>query len=83
MESILYEGGFYFLDFVDDRTPKIAYASSIGVNEIPKKYNHLFKKYLRRFRYLALREKHGADLVSDITGRDDVRTVVDPTLFIE
>ena len=77
------KGCFYLLDFVDDRTPKIAYASSIGVNEIPKKYHRIFKKYLSRFTYLALREKQGAELVSGITGRNDVRTVVDPTFLLD
>jgi len=70
------------LDFVDDKTPKIAYASSVGVDEIPEQYKRIYKTYLSRFNYLALREKQGAVIVKEITGRKDVRTVIDPTFLL-
>ncbi len=71
------------LDFVDDKTLKVAYASSIGVSEIPEQYKNVYKKYLSRFNHLSLREKQGVKIVKELTGRTDVKTVLDPTFLLD
>ena len=74
------EHGYYTLEWVPDNIKKIAYATSIGVKEVPwfqKKKNRTF---MNRFDHIALREKSACDLVYKLTGKN-VQVVLDPTLL--
>ena len=60
-----YIDGFVKLDWVDDNHDKVCYATSFGPNKIygsleEKKH---FKKCLRRFNYVSVREKNAVELV--------------------
>lgn len=72
----------YFLDFVDDRNKKIAYAPSLGVNRIN---NELIKKnmsyLIEQFKYLSVREDAGREIIKDIC-KVDIPVVLDPTLLL-
>lgn len=72
----------YFLDFVHDPLKKIAYAPSIGVEEIEDLYVKAeMAKLLNRFGELSVREEAGQKLIKALTGKD-AQVVLDPTLLL-
>ena len=77
-----YSTGFYTLMFVPDEIPKIAYATSFGVSEIPENKKRAARIFLNRIGYISVRELRGSQIVKELTGRD-VPTVVDPTLLFD
>lgn len=72
----------YFLDFVPDGIPKIAYAPSIAVSHIQEKYQEDFIRFVERFRFVSVREPEGTEIVNTLTSKQAV-TVLDPTLLLE
>lgn len=71
----------YLLDFVDDDDRTISYASSFGSIELNEQDRSSYARCLSRIRSLSVREKTGADLVKDLTGRS-VPIVVDPVFLL-
>jgi len=74
-------GGFYTLEFVEDKIPKIAFATSFGVPELPKQLHNHAKKFLSRFSHISVREDTGVDIVKRESGRDAL-VVCDPTMTL-
>lgn len=70
----------YYLDFVDDNTPKYAFSTSIG-----KPWSDNEKKqitpYLFRFKRIAVREEESKKWVEEVIGRK-IESVCDPTMLI-
>ncbi len=71
----------YMLDFVPDDIPKISYAASIGLNEIPDDLVGTYQKLLSRFQSISVREKQGAQLLDQRCGIKS-EVVLDPTLLV-
>lgn len=71
----------YFLSFVSDEKPKIAYAPSIGLNSIPDSLHNQYCKLLSRFNCLSVREENGAELIKSIVNLE-AEVVLDPTLLL-
>lgn len=71
----------FLLDFVPGEKTKISYAASMGVSSIPKRLQGKYRKYLRDFSYISMREKGGAEYIGDLIGKK-VDTVLDPTLLL-
>lgn len=61
---------------------KVCMAPSFGVSELPKKWQAYFKKWLRTFPLLSVREEDGAKIIKDLTGQD-AEVVIDPTLMLD
>lgn len=72
---------YYTLNWVPENINKISYSTSIGVSTIPKKYNELYKKFLKRINHLSVREDSGVKLIKDITNLD-AKLVCDPTILL-
>ena len=72
---------FYFLDFAGD-SKRVAYASSIGLNDFPKQHKPIVKELLSKFSHIGLREQTAVDIVSKLLGRADVVQVSDPTFLL-
>lgn len=72
----------YFLSFVPDKKPKIAYAPSFGVTSTSAKKEKMICDFVKRFDYVSVREKQGSDFLKRITGRD-YPVMVDPTMLLE
>ena len=72
---------FYFLDFAGD-SKRVAYASSIGLNDFPKQHKPIVKELLSKFSHIGLREQTAVDIVSKLLGRTDVVQVLDPTFLL-
>lgn len=70
-----------FLGFAKGKK-KVSYATSIGADNIPTRYHTKVKEYLSRFSYISVREKYSEEELERITGRDDIRTVLDPTFLL-
>lgn len=70
-----------FLDGVP-REKKIAYAASIGLNEIPEENIDYYKQGLANFKNISMREAGGVELVKKLTGRDDIILMLDPVFLL-
>ena len=72
---------FLFLDFAED-VKRVSYASSIGTGEIPAEYKSEVKSLLSGFSHIGVREKSAETALSALTGRKDIKTVLDPTFLL-
>lgn len=72
---------FNFLDFAGN-VKRISYASSMGTKDFPEKYKETIKNLLLKFAHISLRETTGREAVSRLTGRNDIKTVLDPTFLL-
>lgn len=73
---------FYTLEFAPENKPKIAYATSFGVSQIPERQKKATTKYLNRFQYLSTRELAGQKIIQELTGKT-ASLVCDPTLLFD
>lgn len=71
-----------FLDFVKNKR-KISYASSIGTNNVKDEYRNQVKELLLKYDKISVRETEAVKVLSTLTGRDDIKQVLDPTLLLE
>ena len=71
---------YYFLQFVE-KEKRIAYAPSFGISEIPEEIRQKYKEWLSSIPFISVREKEGAKIIKELTGRD-VPVLVDPTLLL-
>ena len=73
----------YLLDFVPSysKKPKLSYAASFGVDNIPKKDQKIYKKYLSKFSSITVREPRAAELVNELVNRE-AEVVLDPTFLL-
>ncbi|MBR1685014.1 MAG: polysaccharide pyruvyl transferase family protein [Clostridia bacterium] len=71
----------YFLTFANEK-PKIAYACSLGVQQLPRKRKRkIMQSSLQGFQSLSVREEEGAHLIEEISGiRPEV--MPDPVLLL-
>lgn len=72
---------FYFLDFAADRK-RVAYASSIGTSSIKDEYKSDVRGLLMKFSHIGVREDEAVKVLSELTGRTDIRQVLDPTFLL-
>ena len=79
---MLLGGDYYTLTWVDSRRPKVTYASSFGVSEIPASQVKKTKEYLSRFNMISVREKQGAEIVEKLTGKK-AEVCCDPTVLTD
>lgn len=64
------------------KKPKVSYAASFGVSDIPDRLKEQYRKGLKEIDFISVREDAGAKLVKNITGRNSA-VVLDPTLLLE
>ena len=65
-----------------DFKKRISYAASFGISEINKKYEHVIRKEISRFKAISVRENSGKEIIEKLTGRNDVEVLVDPTMLL-
>lgn len=71
----------YFLDFVKDKEKRKSYAASFGFNEFPKELENEYRKYLRSFSTVNVRELSSVPIVKALTNNNPEHTV-DPTFLL-
>lgn len=72
---------YYFADFNEIITPRIAYAPSLGVSLIHKENENKYRIALERFFSIAVREDCGVKEINRIIGKECTK-VVDPTMLL-
>lgn len=72
---------FFFLDFTGN-AKRIAYASSIGLQDFPEEHKAQVKTLLSRFSHIGLRESTAVKAVSNLLKRNDITQVLDPTFLL-
>lgn len=73
----------FFLDFTAKMdVVNIAYAPSLGTNDVSILNEKLFSKHIDRFDFLSVREKESIDFIKKYTSKD-VISVLDPTLLLD
>lgn len=70
-----------FLDFAPVNSPKLSYAASMGVVDLPNEKRDIFTQYIESFDSLSVREKDNAELIKTVTGRD-CEVHIDPSLLL-
>ena len=71
----------YFLNFVPDHNGKIAYAASIGTNEVPQDFLEHVVPYLKRFDFISVREESAKEILQPYL-EQEIKVVLDPTLLL-
>ncbi len=71
----------YFLDFAVSDC-RFSYSSSFSCDSIPAKYEERYRQHLTKFKVISVRENNGCKIVKELTGRNDVQVVLDPTLLL-
>jgi hypothetical protein len=71
----------FFLTFVPNGTPRIAYAPSFGTQHIEPQFRNQYAEWLRDMTHLSARETQGVDLIREICGKE-ANHVVDPTFLL-
>ena len=72
----------YFLDFGNEDALRISYAASIGTDIIPPQYGMMFRRYLRNFDCISVRELKAKEQVELYT-KKPVELIADPTFLLE
>lgn len=70
-----------FLTFASNEK-KISFSASIGVEKLSDKVVEKYKKYLKNYRSISVREETAKRIVEDLTNRKDVEVLVDPTMLL-
>lgn len=70
-----------FLNFVTGKR-KVAYASSIGANGFKLECQNEVKQMLLDFFRIGVREREAINTISELTGRQDIVQVLDPTFLL-
>lgn len=76
-----YQATPMFLDFAIDGSKKAAYAPCVGVNFLSGEQKMFLSKKLADYSLISCREVKGAELLTEVTGKD-VPAVLDPTLLL-
>lgn len=75
--------GRFYLDFVEGKERKIAYAASFGVQTInDNDIKRIIKKYIEDFSYVSIRETNGQNLAVQLSGNNAIKTVLDPVFLL-
>ena len=69
------------LTFAKDEQ-KISFSASFGISELPEQYKEKAKKALKTFKMISVREDRGKEIIEELTGRNDVKVLVDPTMLL-
>lgn len=77
----IYVDPFYYLQFVP-KNKRIAYAPSLGKNDIPSYNKKKIKRYINEFNDLSVREETGRNLLSELTDKR-IEVVLDPSLLLD
>ena len=72
----------FYLDFLPDKAPRFAFASSFGRKEIPQEEEEKVKNMLRKYKAISVREKSGLNILNKM-GIEYVEHVLDPTLLLD
>lgn len=70
----------FLLSFIDSPN-KISFSPSFGVESIDDNWRKVYATELSKFKAISVREKAGAEIIKQLTGRD-ATVIVDPTMLL-
>lgn len=62
---------------------RACFAPSIGIDALPPEWNDRFRDLWNSYKCVGVREDAGARLIAELTGREDVQVMADPTLMLD
>ena len=71
----------YLLEWVSDEKTRLSYASSLSVQEIPYEYEKLYRRALKKFKSISIRDKKCKGQLEKIVGKK-IETVADPVVLL-
>jgi hypothetical protein len=74
-------GKIHYLPFAE-RERTFSYAASFGVDRVPEQHREAVKTGLEHILHISVREDAGLEIIKTLTGRADVRVLVDPTMLL-
>ena len=72
------------LDLLSNVEPqkRISYAASFGIDSLDKNNSIKVKKEISKFKAISVREDKGKEIIQNITNRQDVEVLIDPTMLL-
>lgn len=70
-----------FLTFAP-KEKRNAFSASFGISEIPDDMKEYYKERLSQMNHFSVREDRGKEIIKELTGREDVEVLVDPTMIL-
>ena len=70
-----------FLTFAS-KEKRNSFSASFGINEVPENMKEYYKKNLLGLNNISVREEAGKRIIEELTGRNDVEVLVDPTMLL-
>ena len=70
----------YFIGLLTNNN--ISYAASLSAEEIPDKLKNKYRRSLLKFKNISVREEKGKEILKSIINRDDIETLIDPTMLL-
>ena len=70
-----------FLTFADNKK-RNSYAASFGINEIPGRFKEEYFEYLSKFNNISVREDTAVKIIKELTGKNNIEVLVDPTMLL-
>ncbi len=71
----------YYLSFVPENKPKIAYAASTALSSLTEEQYNKMQPLITRINHISVREQNAIDLLKDMTPQK-IEWVLDPTLLL-
>lgn len=76
------ESKIYFLSFAD-RKKRNSISASFGIKNLPDEKKEEYKKYLNEMNNISVREYAGKEIIEQLTSRNDVEVLIDPTMMLK
>ncbi len=71
----------FFLPFVNDSTKKATYAASLGLDNVTQEQCDIYRKGLKDFSHISVREINGANIVRELLPGKTVNSNIDPVFL--
>ena len=70
-----------FLSFASQEK-RNSFSASFGISEIPEDMKQYYTNQLNGLNHISVRENRGKEIIKELTGREDVEVLVDPTMLL-
>lgn len=70
-----------FLNFAANEK-KVSFSASMGVSRLPDNVIETYRRYLKDFKSISVREDTAKKIIEGLTDRNDIEVLVDPTLLL-
>lgn len=65
-----------------NKNKRISFSASFGIAELPQEHKNRTKQELEKFKAISVREDAGKKIVEELTKRNDIEVLVDPTMLL-